>query len=152
MNLPEAFHDKQGAPGFTLVEVLLVIGLVLILGAWIFPVGLSSYQSQILSQTRDGVEDALRKAQNSSRSGKHDRPFGVMIAEDTYTIFEGEEYETRVVQEDEIFPIPDTVLFSGIDEIIFEKMSGNPDRTGTITVSTNSRASIIQILPGGTIE
>jgi len=152
MNSRGVCHGNNGVRGFTLIELLLVIALVVLFGAVLFPIGISSYQSQVLSQTKEEVIHSLRFAQTFAMSGKHDSAFGIKIVSEGYILFEGNAYTSRVEANDEFFSVPGVISFSGIDEIVFTKLSGTPSITGTIIISSQNREEFVRILPGGVIE
>lgn len=152
MNLPAVFLERKAVRGFTLTELLLVIGIMLIIAIFTSPIGISFYQTQLLNETSDGLTSALRSAQSFARSGKHNHSFGVRILSDSYVLFEGDSYASRVVGEDDIFHISGTVVLSGIDEIVFSALDGKPNVVGIISISSGSRGREIEILTSGNIE
>ena len=152
MNLREIYHKRKSARGFTFIELMLVIALVAILGVFIVPVGLSFYQSQLLGETSDGLVSALRHAQRFALTSTHDNAFGVFITADTYTIFEGSAYASRIVSEDVVFSIASTVTVSGLQEIVFSEMSGTPSAIGSVIISSGNKVSQIDVLASGNIE
>lgn len=152
MNLLETSHREIYARGFTFIELMLVIALITLIGAFIAPVGLSYYQSQLLNETSDGLVSALRQAQSFAYTGRHNHAFGVFVTADAYTIFEGDTYASRIISEDMIFPIASTVTVSGLQEIVFSEMSGIPRATGVVTAVSGNKMSHIDILPSGNIE
>lgn len=152
MNLQETSHREIYIRGFTFIELMLVIALITIIGVFIAPIGLSYYQSQLLNETSDGLVSALRQAESFAYTGRHNHAFGVFITADTYTVFEGDTYASRITSEDMVFPIASTVTVSGLQEIVFSEMSGTPRATGMVTVVSGNKMSQIVVLPSGIIE
>lgn len=110
--------------GFTLLELLIVIALVIILVALTFPIGLNFYGNQAMDETSSNIISALRKAQSQSIFQNNDSSFGVKFLSDSYVLFQGGSYGGRIQSEDEIFSLPKGVSVSGADEIVFSKLSG----------------------------
>lgn len=152
MNLQEIFHDKQKNFAFTLIELLLVIAIIAIVGLFTSPIGISFYQSQLLNETSSGLLSALRQAQSFSVSGKHDNPFGVYISQDSYVIFEGDSYLSRIESEDQVFMKVSGVDISGSNEIVFSEITGEPSFVGTLFISSGNKQAQIEVRESGNIE
>ena len=146
------FSTARLATGFTLVELMLVMALVLIIGIFTSGVGVSYYQSQVLNETADNLASNLRHAQGYALSGKNNQAFGVYIHEDSYVMFEGQSYESRIVAEDMVFPISASITISGPVEVVFSELTGTPDTTETIYLSLGNREKQIDILSSGYID
>ena len=152
MNLQAVFQDNMLRKGFTLIEVTLVVSLMLIVSIVSFPLGISFYNLQTLNETTDNVEQALKRAQTFATAGKHDSAFGVRLLENEYVIFEGDSYLTRVQSEDEVFPTLSSVTFSGLDEVVFSKLHGEPSSVGVVNMSLGGNEQQIEITSLGNIE
>ena len=137
--------------GFTLVELLLVLALTFVVGAFTFPMGITFFRAQLLSDTTDLLSDTLRTAQVQAHMQKNDSSFGVKALAGSFVLFEGESYEARTVAEDESFTLPPTVELSGFDQIIFSKGTGIPDSTHQITLSLVGNEQIITVNATGVI-
>ncbi|MBU1160011.1 prepilin-type N-terminal cleavage/methylation domain-containing protein, partial [Patescibacteria group bacterium] len=57
--------------GFTLVELLIVIGLGIVIVAITVPIGLNFYNNQILDEASKDILSTLRKAQSYSMFQKN---------------------------------------------------------------------------------
>jgi prepilin-type N-terminal cleavage/methylation domain-containing protein len=152
MKSPGTFSTSRLINGFTLVELMLVMALVLIVGIFTSGVGVSYYRSQVLNETADNLVSSLRHAQGYALSGKDNSAFGVYIHEDSYVMFEGQDYESRVEEEDMVFPISANITMSGPVEIVFSELTGTPNVTETIYLTLGSREKQIDILPSGYID
>lgn len=152
MNSPEAFPNSKKVKGFTLVELLLVIGLMLIIGVFMFPLGISFYRSQMANEAVEGIQSALRQAQTFAITGKHDSSFGVKFFADSYLLFEGESYASRNTTEDELFSIGARIEDVGPDEVVFELFSGLPSATGTIEVTSGEKSGQVEVAQTGRIQ
>ncbi len=112
--------------GFTLLEILLVIGIISILLVFIAPLSLDFYKSQQLETQAQSVIQTLRRAQSKAMAVELDSSFGVYITDQNYTLFKGNSYITRDVQYDEIFDFPEIINVGGLNEIVFLKSDGLP--------------------------
>lgn len=155
---------KSGA-GFTLIELMIVVVLIILVSAFTLPVGFNFYQESTLKDQARNLENSLREAQAMAMTGREESGTGVTIfpEKEQYVIFEGESYEKG---RDEItvpFAVSLSVSVSGIDEgenqieIIFQKSTGLPvlpegktSITITLTLGANSQA--ITINSQGRIE
>ncbi|KPJ57115.1 hypothetical protein AMJ49_02330 [Parcubacteria bacterium DG_74_2] len=116
---------KNGA-GFTLLEILILVGIIIILTSFLLPVGLNFYKSQQLETQAQAVIQTLRRAQLKAIAIELDSSFGVYFTDDNYTLFKGDSYLTRDIQYDEIFDFPVTIKISGLSEFVFLKSQGIP--------------------------
>jgi len=75
---------------------------------------------------------AIRRAQNLSLGVEEDSVWGVRMSGSQVTLFKGGDYVTRDTNFDENFDLPDSVVVSGLSEVIFDKFSGIPQTVGSI--------------------
>ncbi len=147
MSLPEISHVK----GFTLAELLVVVALMLVVGMFMFPLGIQFYRSQMLNESSEGISSALRRAQHLSRTGAYDSTFGVRVIDGGYVLFSGETYDSRDVTQDESHSLPATISITGLQEVSFELFTGNPSATGTLTVQTDTAEASVTVQDSGFI-
>jgi prepilin-type N-terminal cleavage/methylation domain-containing protein len=114
---------------FTLIELLIVIGIIAILVSFSFLFGLNFYKSQQLESQAQTILQTLRRAQSKAISVELDSSFGVYFTDQNYILFKGNSYAERDPQYDEIFNLPETINVSGLSEIVFLKMEGIPKGT-----------------------
>ncbi len=117
--------------GFTLIEIMLSITIIVFLTVLILPTGIQFYQTQQLDTATDGVIQALRKSQLKALS-QGDNNFGVYVGSGQtgqYSLFKGDSYPDRT--DEEIFEISNSISFSGVSEVLFSKTQGRPTITGT---------------------
>ena len=62
--------------GFTLMELLVVIGLVAFFGALVTPYGISFYDEVSLEESEAMLSQALKKCQSRAIAGKEDSDWG----------------------------------------------------------------------------
>lgn len=127
--------------GFTLIEVLIVIGIIIILSAATLPL----YSNlQISSQLNDGnllIIQTLRTAREKSLVGYNDSSHGVKFLSNSFILYQGSSYATRNSFYDRITELSPVLSISTTltnDEINFSKGLGEPNNIGTIILSHNS--------------
>ena len=90
-----------------------------------------------MSLTTTNIVQSLRRAQALSQSGDRSGSWGVHLQNGEITMFQGSSYALRNNTLDEISKISLAITFSGVDEVTFAELSGEPSTTGTITVTSN---------------
>ena len=136
--------------GLTLLETLLVVGVLAILLSLSLPLGLDFYQNQQLDSVSQEITQTLRRAQLRAMAGELDSSFGLFFANSQYVLFKGDSYLARDSQYDEVFEIAGAIALSGLSEIVFLKLEGKPKEGpegfgGAIILSTNSNQKTIGI-------
>ncbi len=116
--------------GFTLLELLIVIGLFTLL---------TLFSASALGQARDNlalsndvreITAALRLAQNNAVVSLHGQPHGLYFKNDSYVVFSGSWSAPFAAKEYHLRP---GVNFynSGDQQIIFERLTGNTSALST---------------------
>lgn len=146
--------------GFTLMEVLLVIGLLaMIFGLTAFS-GMDSYHGSSFRNERDGMIGALQRARNQATNSiclggagcTGSLPHGVHFTNTEYTIFQGNAYNAADPLNDVIdINAPIQMSLGGFTDVIFSQFSGDastvPSGTPSLTLtdSITGRNSVITI-------
>lgn len=139
--------------GFTLIEIMLVIALMVVIGGISAPVYQSFQVKNNLDVASYTVAQTLRRAQVLSQVGASDSPWGVHIESGSATLFKGASYTSRDTLLDEVSEISTNIIPSGISDIIFSKLLGEPQVTGNIILTTsNDDTKTITINAKGTVE
>ena len=138
--------------GFTLFEVLLIIAIVAAVFVISAPYDLEFYRGQLTGDAQANIIDALQRARHNAVLQKNDSDFGVHIEAPNYVIFQGSDYNDRVMEQDEVFPLVDSLTFGGPTDIVFSKLTGVPSATGTITISYGSISRDILIGDSGSVS
>ena len=124
--------------GFSLIELLLVVAVAAGIFVFSAPFGMNFYRTQLLGDVQSNLIDALQRARHNAVLQKNDSNFGVHIsmASSSYTIFQtADTYANRVSAQDEVFPLINNITFSGPTDIIFSKLTGAPNATGTVSMA-----------------
>lgn len=137
-------------PGFTLIEVLIVIGVLAIIGS----IALGAFSrfrggSQIDAAVRS-VLGTLRSAQSKTLASESDTAYGVHFQADRIVLFRGPTYEpSAVTNEAVIFQAPiqlTTVsLTGGATDVLFGRITGTTSVSGTLTLSDGTRSRTITL-------
>jgi prepilin-type N-terminal cleavage/methylation domain-containing protein len=129
--------------GFSLIEVLLVLALVGVVAGLSVPV----YQS---FQVRDDLDIAanttvqtLRRAQTLSQAISQDATWGVSVQSGSIVLFQGANFATRDTDHDEVFFVPTTITIApaSTTEFVFDKFTGEPQATGSLTLESTTNES-----------
>ncbi len=124
--------------GFTLIEIVVVLAIMVIIIS-IGALGLRNYaQYQRFEQEVALMRATFFDTRTDARSAVNDEAHGVKFIGNTVVQFSGDTYvagdpsnETVTFNAITITP----VLTAGADEIVFSKLSGIPDVTGSVTLS-----------------
>lgn len=148
------FRNKKFLTGFTFLEILLVLGIILVLLAVAWPIGLDFYRGQEFETQTQFLIQTLRRAQSNSMAIELDSSFGVYVGNNYFTLFKGNSYASpsRDIQYDEIFYLPDIISASGISEVVFSKFEGKPNIVGDIILASDSNVATININTMGRIN
>lgn len=123
--------------GFTILEILLVVALIAIVAG----IGIPFYYSFVIRNNIDLAEEivyeAYTKSQIKAQAGDRDTTWGTYIEDGKATVFSGSSYATRNVTHDEIFSFSENISVSGLVEVVFSKLTGETNITGS-TVLTSS--------------
>ncbi len=149
MNKQKLFSKE----GVSLIEILLTVSLIALIAGFSAVVYYNFLLRSDSSVASDTIVGTLKRAQVLSRTAQDDSKWGVYVSGNTVTIFQGESYVSRNTTKDEDYFLPGSVIISGINEIVFEKVTGNPNLTGTITISAkNGQTKDITISAKGVLN
>ena len=153
MNLLVGYKKKKcRSRGFSIIEILIVFGLVMILVGMTTPVGFRYYQVQLLDESVSLIFDTLLRAQQYALLQKNDSAFGVYFNNGEFVLFEGDSFVSRDQDKDESFVFSEDISIIGSQEIVFSKREGVPSATGTITISSGSLAEYIEVNSVGRVD
>ncbi len=145
-------RKKTEASGFTLVELLLVISIIIIIGTFSV-VFFSRFLTQnAVANTQDQLIGEIRKAQLYAMMGKQNGNWGVNFLSNKITLFQGNSYSGRNNVFDETFSVNANISVAGFTGVIFTKTTGLPDTTGTYTIIGNDTSKPITINSQGVVS
>ncbi len=150
MTKMKRFNHSQ--PGFSLIELLLIISFIVILSvtAIYFSSNFlvrSNYKNKISELTA-----VLRTAQLNTVSGKENSQWGVHVNGTKIIMFKGASYVSPGTSFNQTYDIPNGITVTNA-EIVFGKLTGNPNTTGIFTVTNNlGESTAVSINAVGTVD
>lgn len=136
--------------GFTLIELVITLGIMVFLAGIGF-LFISGYKSnQNINSTSQEIVSVLRNAQNRSLSQEGGGRWGVYFSNpvsgnDFYNLFKGSSYSSSTI-------VSQTALSSGVQfdtpisgsssSVVFSPVTGLPDNALTIKISLTARPSV----------
>lgn len=143
---------KHDARGFTVLEMLLTVGLIGVLTGVSAPVVARLQGSNDLEAAQRALIGAHRRSQQLSRSSINDQTWGIKVQTGSVSTFMGTSYATRDTAYDEVFQISNAISISGLNEIIYSKTSAMPSAIGTTTLQNNGQTKAATVNAKGTID
>ncbi|HRH24202.1 MAG TPA: prepilin-type N-terminal cleavage/methylation domain-containing protein [Candidatus Paceibacterota bacterium] len=148
--------------GFTLLEILVVMGLVLMVVAFGLIVSFDDYRGFTFRNERDIVVSVIQKARGQAinnmcfgagcTDGKaHGVYFGTP---GEYVVFQGTSYATRDVALDEVIAARDNAsVVSGMTSVVFNRLRADTTTVGgtTLTITQPGHTSTITVEPEGRV-
>lgn len=131
-------NSKSTVGGFTLLEILLSIATITIIAGISIPVYLSFQVRNDLDIAALEIAQSARRAQTLSKAVDGDTSWGIKIQLGSLLLFRGASYAARNTNFDEVFPVPTSIVPSGLSELVFTKFTGLPQVTGVITLTSNT--------------
>lgn len=136
---------------YTLIEILLVVGLIGLITAISLPViNDSQYRSELESAIQTTTR-ALRTAQVNARAISGNSAWGVYLQGDVIVLFRGSSYAGRDPSYDTEYDFADNLTISGISEVVFSVFQGLPSATGNINFSVVGKTGQININTKGVL-
>ncbi|TSC59377.1 MAG: Uncharacterized protein Greene041662_524 [Candidatus Peregrinibacteria bacterium Greene0416_62] len=118
---------------FTIIEILLAMSIIFVVGALSIPS--YRYYSIVndLERSVDQVTHGLHRARLLSELNEQDSVWGYHVA--SGIVFKGKIYADRDAGFDEMQPLPATITSSGLPEVSFAILTGEPSSTGSIILT-----------------
>ena len=138
--------------GFTLVEVIIVVGMMTVLALFTVVITAGSYTRNVLESERDSVVSFLWRARARAIHNINQTGHGLFITTSSYIVFQGNSYAARSSTLDEVFPKSGGITSSGLSEIVFQPPEGSSASTGTITLTNQAKSAMIIINGEGQID
>ncbi len=153
IKMMKRMFKKSINKGFTLIELLLSVALIGILVSFSAPVLQVFQNKNNLSVAAEAVANNLRRAQAFSQGVKEDDSWGVRVTDGDVVVFKGNDFASRDQSFDEIFEISSAIVFSDLQEVVFQEFSGEPNNSGTfVLTSLNGEAANVSINEKGMVD
>lgn len=153
--------------GFTLLEILVVMGLILMVVAFGLIVSFDDYRGFTFRNERDIIVNVIQKARSQAIHNMcfdttpatinctDGKPHGVHFDHaGHYIIFQGATWASRDASLDEVIDAKNkAATLSGMTDVVFNRLRANANLSGgsTLTVSQSNSESVITIEPEGRI-
>ncbi|MCI5108290.1 MAG: type II secretion system GspH family protein [Candidatus Pacebacteria bacterium] len=138
--------------GFTLVEIVIVIAIFLILTALLITPFVLLNKEQSLTGSALIIKATLSEAGSRTISSDGEKQYGITFTEgeDSIILFSSTGSETEVSLNSYV-TISDVSLTSGGD-VTFDRLTGEIDNPGTITITNGEATKVITIYATGVVE
>lgn len=150
MNSRQALEHSRA--GFTLVEVLIVLGMLATLATIGLAISIPFLRVQTVSAAADTVEAQLASAQFASYAQADDAFHGIAVLPGEVVHFEGPSYAQRDPTRDVSYNIASQITASGQTEIVFQKGALYPSSPSTIALELAGRTLEVSISTYGKID
>ncbi len=129
--------------GLTLIEVLVVLGILAVLSVGLSPKIINSYNRYQLDASSQDLIQVVRIAEIKAIQSEGSSPYGVhLVAGDggSFTLFKGSNFQSRSdTSYDEMHKLPNALNLSfsigSSTDIIFSKYEATTTNTGTVTMT-----------------
>jgi len=137
--------------GFTLIEILIVIALLVVIVSLGATLGRQTLVNQELERAREVVRSELARAQGDTIAGTRDSEWGVAFTANSITRFVGPSFAGRNPSFDATTSFPNATI-AGPAEIVFVRPTGVPVAPGTITINIGNQNAAVMVNAAGAIE
>jgi Tfp pilus assembly protein FimT len=149
-----------GQKGITLIEILMVLSILIILLVVSLPQFTKIRENQVLKTATNDVISVLNKAHSQTLSSVDSSEYGVHLQSDRVIIFKGKIFSAGTETNETILIVSpasiSNVTLGGVSgtsgDVYFNRLSGAPSSTGTITISNSSMSKIITISTTGAVS
>ncbi len=143
--------------GFTAIEILIALAVIVIIVSVALPQLSHSRENQAMKNAVQESLSSIDKARGETLSSLNSSEYGVHFQSDKVIIFKGTAYSTGASTNETIDIVTpasiSNVTFGGVSstsgDVYFNRLSGAPSTTGTVTISTTNFSKIITISATG---
>lgn len=137
-------------PGFSLIEIILVVGLLLVLAAITVPISGSWFLSNQLHTTTSILVSSIRKAQTYAQANKNNQTWGICLTGSVLRLFSSS-CASPVIKDD--YTLPSSITITGLSTVTFSSLRGEPSLPQFITISDSGTSKTVTINSvGGIIQ
>jgi len=149
---PKFGVSLQSKRGFTLIEIVVVMGLFAVLAGFGLFLSFDFYRSYAFRAERDMVISILQKARSQALNNIRETPHGVHLQNDSYILFQGSSYAVADHAFDQVVDAAPSISRIGLSEVVFTQLSGGANASGTIDITDGLRTVSISINNAGRIS
>jgi Tfp pilus assembly protein FimT len=136
--------------GFTLLEVLIVLALLMLIMGLGLAISLGSHRQTLFENDINLIVDQLYEARTAAMQNKNGLPHGVRIEPNLLIIFAGDQYEQNS-PENQTFAITSAPTNTNAIEVIFQPLSGESIHPVTFALTNGLTHAIITVNETGAI-
>lgn len=154
MKLPKTcITNRSLEKGATLIEMLILIGLIGVIGSFGLTMSYSSLSRSKLETEADTlISLALMPARMRALANIRDTHHGVHITDNSFIFFEGSVFDPQAPHNHTI-PREESIHIESNEDILFEKLSGNVILgEGIVLLETETASRTISITRWGGID
>lgn len=143
--------------GITALEILLVLSVLGVIFLIVIPHFSTIREMQVLKSGTEDILSSINKARGYTLSSLNSSEYGVHFQSDKVIIFKGKVF-SDVAGDNENISLTDPAVISDVTlggvpasagDFYFNRLSGAPSATGTITISSPSFSKVITISATG---
>lgn len=142
----------RSSHGFTIVELLIVIGVFALFAGIATIVGTRSLRNTEFDRVRETIRMELSSAQADTIGGTLDSAWGVAVFPNAVTRFRGSTYATRVSAFDRTTTFGNAVIIGGASEVDFTRPFGLPASATSITYTDGVYSATTTVSTAGAID
>jgi len=126
--------------GFTLIEIITVVGILLIITATAIPAYRNFQKQSDLINTTEEIINVLRLAQSKTLASEQASQWGIHFLASEYILFKGADYDSRDSSFDKNYIVPSLVEIHEVDlkgagfDVVFERIIGQTNQFGSISL------------------
>lgn len=135
------YFSNSKKSGFTLVELLIVLSITTLLASIAFVASARILNYNSIEGQAQSIRSHIERARIYTLASKNNSSFGVVFSSSTARVFQGTTFVSasssdQVMNLDTGNNIINITLSNGSNTLYFNKISGEPNATGTITVTS----------------
>ena len=124
--------------GFTLVEMLLSVACLAIIFSMSIPAYRNLQVRNDLDIAASTIAQNMYRAQTLAQVGDGDMMWGVHVSTGGILLYKGVSYVARDQTYDENTSMPTSILITGLADVVFAKVTGIPQATGTVILTSQA--------------
>lgn len=138
-------------PGFTLIELILVIALMGLLGLGTLPFSSNLLSRNAVDSKTNELYSFVKTAQLNSMLGKANSSWGVAINNGVLYLFKGNSFAERDLAFDQKITLPSTITITEA-ELVFNRVNGELNQEYQLTVSSQLKTKTVSITRLGVVN
>jgi len=136
--------------GFSMLEIIIVIGLLMIITTGTTVLFLSTISNNQREVVVNEIVSSLREAQSRAMNGENQSEFGIYFDQHKYIEFQGDSYSDEDINNNtNLLPAGVTLQsidFNGNSFVFFERMTGEANNAGTVDIKVTGRGGVKRII------